>query len=209
MLIVEKNSLLISDDRFNNLIFEENNHRIYYLSGCNNKQILFLYKCSDFNFNFKEPKIIVTNYKTLYNYDIGGYPIMLNKIKNNLYSLSYGSFSNIGKEDDINNDYGKQLRSNSIFIKNALKHLFNLFPNIEIFDYIADFQEENWYKIENTKADFDRRSAFFRKNKFLIITHPIQYNIEKTKYYKTILRLINKRSMDSFIYINKNIFVDK
>lgn len=222
---LKETSPMIFKDKYSNKIYTDNNgNEIYYLSDKNCDELLFLYKNTNYPFNFIENEIkvftdveyfkrhstnsaiassVMEHYQL---YDIGGYPLRLQRIKNNLYSITYGSFNNINKHDDINNSYGQTIKANSIFIHNALKYLFKLFPDIVVFDAVADFRNYPNPKVKCPKTDFERRISFFTKNNFLILTKKNQVLIEKNKYYKTIVKLISKRENDSFVYLNKNIF---
>jgi len=221
---LKETSPMISKDKYNNMVYsDEVGNEIYYLSDNTNDELLFLYKNSNYSFNFIENEIKVFTNDEYYKrknskniasfvlehhqlYDIGGYPLRLIRIKGNLYKITYGSFNNINKEDDINNSYGKNIKANFTFINNALKHLFKIFPDIELFDPVADFRIYPDPIVKYPKIDFERRLSFFKKNNFLILNKDNQYDIEKTRYYKTIAGLIKKRNKDTFVYLNKNIF---
>lgn len=221
---LKETSPMISKNKYNHKVYSDDyGNEIYYLSDNTNDELLFLYKNSNYSFNFIENEIKVFKNEEYYErqkkttvassvlkhyqlYNIGGYPIRLERIKGDLYKFTYGSFNNINKEDDINNSYGKSIKANFVFIYNTLKHLFTLFPDIEVFDPVADFSNYPNPKIKCPKIDFERRIKFFEKNNFLILTEYNKEVISTSKYCKTIINLINKRKNDSFIYLNKNFF---
>lgn len=222
----KESSPILSKNKFNNRIYYSNEHEIFYLSDNANSELVFLYTNSNYAFNFKTNIVKVLSDKDYYerknnnneaiahilvnmyeHYDIGGYPLSLNRIEGNLYNLSYGIFDNINKENDINNQYGKKIKANFIFLNNSLKHLFSLFPDIEIIDIVEDFRQKNIiHNINNPQDDFKRRINFFKKNHFLILSYDSNDYIQKSSYYEEIKTYMIKEDRSAYIYLNKIIF---
>jgi hypothetical protein len=209
MIEAKESSPIFFEKKYVECIYSVNGHQIYYLANNNNDELLFLYKNSNYIFNYVESEIkiisdINSSIKDLeYDYDLGGYPLRIIRIKDCLYKITYGSFSNIGEFNDINNCYGKRIKANSVFLENSLYHLFEKFPNIELFDRIADLRDSNSTIIKNKIDDFNRRVNFFEKNKFLIFN---QTNTIESKYFSEILKTIKSRNKGLYIYMNKKIF---
>lgn len=225
--ILKKSSLLLSDQRLNHKIYDNDNHFIYFMVDNEHNELIFLYD-NLIGFNYIDPLIKVvsdSDYFCYYNeineeineygisssspehleiksnYNMLGYPIMLNRRISNLYSFTFGTFKTINTTNDINNNYGKKIKANSIFLKNSLIYLKNKYPDIEIFDEIAEFSENiNPFNIIDVVTDFNRRVAFFKKNGFTIINKSNIHILQKSSNYEHMWEMIAKNPSASFVY---------
>lgn len=208
MRTLKASSLFLDDNKIERIILKEHNHLVYFFTDENNNEKLFLYKNSlnnieyfenirilgdydyvhenlDSEYNYKEPIKHIPSYKML------GYPLFFSTIFNNLNSLKYGVFENDLINKFMSDNKFNELSLNSFFLRKSLKTLYSYYPEIEIFDEVMNFGQED---------DFNRRINFFKKNGFIILTRKNLNLIADSIYYETIVEMIDDDSC--YIYGN-------